>query len=271
VAIDPSDILLTGRVAVVTGGGAGIGRGIAEGMAAFGASVAIWERDPDTCAATAERVGALGIVTDVRDSAQVDTALQRTVAELGEVSILVNNAGGVFHSPLLDTTENGWDALYKSNLRHVMLCTQRVARRLVDAGMPGSVISVTSIEGVRAAPGYAAYAAAKAGVINYTQTAALELAPHNIRVNALAPDLTLTEGLMAMSGGTLQADAAPYIPMNRPGHVDEMAAAAVFLASEMSSYITGQTIHVDGGTHAASGWYHNPRTGDYQLGPERRV
>lgn len=266
-AIDPSNILLTGRVAVVTGGGAGIGRGIAAGMAAFGASVALWERDSDTCGSTAGSLGALGIVVDVRDGEQVDAALQRTVDEFGEVTILVNNAGGVFFSPLLDTTENGWDALYKSNLRHVLLCTQRVTRRLVAAGLPGSVINVTSIEGVRAAPGYAAYAAAKAGVINYTKTAALELATHGIRVNALAPDLTLTEGLIALSGGSMQADDAPGVPMNRPGHVDEMANAAVFLASEMSSYITGQTIHVDGGTQAASGWYHNLRTGDYQLGP----
>lgn len=264
----PNDILLTDRVAVVTGGGQGIGRGIAEGMAAFGARVAIWERDADACAAAANVTGALGVVADVRDSEQVDAALERTVSELGEVSILVNNAGGVFKSPLLDTTENGWDALYKSNLRHVLLCTQRIARRLVDADRPGSVINVTSIEGVRAAPGYAAYAAAKAGVVNYTRTAALELAPHRIRVNAIAPDLTLTEGIMALSGGTMRTDSAPYIPMDRPGHVDEIASTAVFLASEMSSYITGQLIHVDGGTQAASGWYHNPRTGEYQLGPD---
>jgi NAD(P)-dependent dehydrogenase (short-subunit alcohol dehydrogenase family) len=266
-AIDRSDILLTGRVAVVTGGGEGIGRGVAAGLAAFGASVAIWERNADTCTSTAEAVGALGIVTDVRDSEQVDAALARTATELGTPSILVNNAGGVFNSPLLDTTENGWDALHRSNLRHVLLCTQRVARRLVADGLPGSVINVTSIEGARAAPGYAAYAAAKAGVINYTKTAALELAPHHIRVNALAPDLTLTEGLVALSGGSMQQDAVtPGIPMNRAGHVDEIAGAAVFLASDMSSYITGQTIHVDGGTQAASGWYHNPETGDYQLG-----
>nr|WP_090340375.1 glucose 1-dehydrogenase [Mycolicibacterium malmesburyense]CRL69503.1 short-chain dehydrogenase/reductase SDR [Mycolicibacterium malmesburyense] len=275
-AIDPSDILLTGRVAVITGGGAGIGRGIAEGLAAFGASVAIWERDPDTCAATAESLGriagsaggsALGIVADVRDSAQVDAALGTTVSELGEVSILVNNAGGVFYSPMLETTENGWDALYKANLRHVLLCTQRVARRLVEAGSPGSVINVTSIEGVRAAPGYAAYAAAKAGVINYTQTAAFELSPHGIRVNALAPDLTLTEGLMQIADGTLRPDVAPGIPMGRPGHVDEIAGAAVFLASDLAGYITGQTIHVDGGTQAAGGWYHHPQTGRPTLGP----
>jgi NAD(P)-dependent dehydrogenase (short-subunit alcohol dehydrogenase family) len=149
----------------------------------------------------------------------------------------------------------------------VLLCTQRVARRLVDAGQPGSIINVTSIEGARAAPGYAAYAAAKAGVINYTKTAALELATHKIRVNALAPDLTMTEGIMRLSPDGLSPNTGHMIPMGRPGHVDEMAGAAVFLASDLSSYITGQTIHVDGGTHAAGGWYHNPQTGDYQLGP----
>ena len=266
-AIDPSDILLTGRVAVVTGGGEGIGRGIAEGLAAFGASVAIWERNAETCTSAAQAIGAVGIVTDVRDSEQVDAALQRTTSELGMPSILVNNAGGVFKSPLLDTTENGWDALYKSNLRHVLLCTQRVGRGLVDAEQPGSVINVTSIEGVRAAPGYAAYAAAKAGVINYTKTAALELAPHGIRVNALAPDITLTEGIMQIAPPGSEQRFGRTVPMGRAGHVDEMAGAAVFLASDMSSYITGQTIHVDGGTQAASGWYHHPETAAYVLGP----
>src|ERR1700739_3886876 len=151
--IEPSNILLTDRVAVVTGAGSGIGRGIAAGMGAFRATVAIWERGPEHCALAAESIGALGIVTDVRDSGQVDAALQRTAAELGPATILVNNAGGAFSSPLLDTSENGWDALYKANLRHVLLCTQRIARQLVSAGIPGSVISVTLLQGGRGRPG----------------------------------------------------------------------------------------------------------------------
>ncbi|HXQ58751.1 MAG TPA: SDR family oxidoreductase [Acidimicrobiales bacterium] len=266
-SMDPTSVLLTDRVAVVTGGGAGIGRGIARGFAAFGAKVAIWERDADSTAAAAQEVGGLGIVTDVRESAQVDDALARTTAELGPVSILVNNAGGVFLSPLLETSENGWDALYRANLRHVILCTQRVARTMVESGTGGSIISVTSIEGVRAAPGYAAYAAAKAGVINFTKTAALELAPHGIRVNCLAPDITLTEGMASVAPPGAEERFGFTVPMGRAGHVDEMAGAAVFLAGEMSSYVTGQTIHVDGGTQASSGWYHRPADGAYVLGP----
>lgn len=265
--ISPCDIQLDGRVAAVTGGGAGIGRGIAAAMTAFGASVAIWERDADSCAAAADAIGALGVVTDVRDTGQVDAALQRTTDELGPVSVLVNNAGGTFSSGLLETSENGWDALYRANLRHVLLCTQRVARQLIATRRSGSIVNLTSIEGVRAAPGYAAYAAAKAGVINYTKTAAFELAPHGIRVNALAPDITLTEGLMQLRPEGLSPKVGQVIPMGRPGTVDEIAAAAVFLASDMASYITGETLHVDGGTHAAGGWYHHPDTGKPQLGP----
>jgi 3-oxoacyl-[acyl-carrier protein] reductase len=115
--------------------------------------------------------------------------------------------------------------------------------------MIGSIINVASIEGVRAAPGYAAYAAAKAGVLDFTRTAALEPAPHRIRVNALAPDITPTEGIAQLAAAAADG-----------------RSAAVFLASGLSSYVTGQTLHVDGGTSAAAGWYHHPDTGDYVLG-----
>jgi NAD(P)-dependent dehydrogenase (short-subunit alcohol dehydrogenase family) len=265
--MDPTSVLLNGKVAVVTGGGAGIGRGIARGLAAFGASVAVWERDPDTAASAGHEVAGLGLTVDVRDSDQVDAALDRTVEELGPVDILVNNAGGVFRSDFLETSAKGWDALYRANLGSTMLCTQRVARSMVARGVGGSIINITSIEGVRAAPGYAAYAAAKAGVISLTQTTALELAPHGIRVNALAPDITWTEGMMSVVPEGADQHFARIIPLGRAGHVDEMAGAAVFLAGAMSSYVTGQTLHVDGGTEAAGGWCHATDARGYVLGP----
>jgi NAD(P)-dependent dehydrogenase (short-subunit alcohol dehydrogenase family) len=267
VTLDTNAARLDGRVAVVTGGGSGIGRGIAEGFAAYGASVALWEHNAERCKTVAESIGGLGIHVDVRDARHVDEALAHTVDELGVPTILVNNAGGVFAVDFLDGTENGWDALYRANLKHVILCSQRVARAMRDARLGGSIINVTSIEGVRAAPGYAAYAAAKAGVINLTKTTALELAPLGIRVNALAPDVTLTEGMETLVPPEGIPHLSRMVPLGRVGHVDEMAGAAIFLASDLSRYLTGQTIHVDGGTHAASGWYHHPETGAYSLGP----
>src|SRR4029453_6021091 len=265
--LDRSAATLDGVVAVVTGGGAGIGRGIARRLAAFRGRVAVGEGDEATCRAAAAEVGGLACVTDVRDEDQVDAALADTVAELGVPTVLVNNAGGTFFSPLLETKPKGWDALWRANLGQGLLCTQRVSRSLVSAGTGGSLLNIASIEGTRAAPGYAAYAAAKAGVINLTRTAALELAPHGIRVNCLAPDLTETEGLRALAPESQLAAFADMVPLGRPGHVDEMAGAAVFLASGLSSYVTGQVLHVDGGTEAARGWYHHPDDGHYVLGP----
>jgi len=270
--MDPSSVMLTGKVAVVTGGGAGIGRGIAEGLARFGAAVAVFERDEARARAVAETIGskgadALALAVDVRDGEAVGAAVETTTQRLGPIDILVNNAGGVFAAPFLETNEKGWDALYRANLKHIYHCSQHVARRMVERGRGGSIINVVSIEGVRAAPLYATYAAAKAGAINFTKTLALELAPHGIRVNALAPDICVTEGLSALMTEEALQRARRTVPLGRLGEPSDLAGVAVFLASDLSRYLTGETLHVDGGTHAAAGWYQHPGYGQYVYGP----
>ncbi|MDG2307533.1 MAG: glucose 1-dehydrogenase [Candidatus Binatia bacterium] len=270
--MNPGSILLTGKVAIVTGGGAGIGRGIAQGFASFGAQVVLFERDPARAEETAAEIGATGaevlaLTVDVREGEAVEEAVAAACERFGHVDILVNNAGGVFAAPFLETTEKGWDALHRANLKHIYHCTRHVGRAMVERGAGGSIINVVSIEGVRAAPLYATYAAAKAGAINFTKTLALELAPHGIRVNALAPDICLTEGLKALMTQEAIQRATRTVPLGRLGDPSDLAGAAVFLASEMSRYLTGETLHVDGGTHAAAGWYHHPDSGEYVYGP----
>ncbi len=252
----PEQVDLAGRVAVVTGGGAGIGRGIAETLARFGARVAIWEREPERGrqAATAIGASALAFEVDVREAEAVDGALARTCDEFGVPEILVNNAGGTFAAPFLESSPKGWAALHRANLEHVMLCTRAVATACREAGQGGSIINVASIEGRRAAPGFAAYAAAKAGVLNLTKSLAVELAPHGIRVNALTPDVCRSEGLDGLMGEGGYQSAARRIPQGRVGEPGDLGGAAVFLASDLSCYVTGAVIPVDGGTEAASGW-----------------
>ncbi|MBC8364329.1 MAG: SDR family oxidoreductase [Actinobacteria bacterium] len=257
---------LDDQVAVVTGGGAGIGRGVAEVLAAFGASVAVWERDADTSGIGAD-LGGLGLTVDVREADQVEQALGDTIAGLGTPTILVNNAGGTFRQPFLESTRNGRDAIHRANLGQVLLCTHLVAGAMVDAGLGGNIVNVTSIEGDRAAPGYAAYAASKAGIANFTRSAAVELAPHGIRVNAVAPDITATEGILERAGADASRRWADLVPLGRAGTVAEIGTVIAFLVSDLAAYITGETIHVDGGTAAAGGWYRHPGTGDHVIGP----
>lgn len=269
--MDPSCAMLTDKVAIVTGGGAGIGRGIAEAFRAFGARLALFERDQRRAASAARELAAggadvLALPVDVRDGDAVGDAVRATRRRFGRIDVLVNNAGGVFAAPFLDTTEKGWDALHRANLKHIYHCCWHVGRSMVDDG-GGSIINVVSIEGVRAAPLYATYAAAKAGAINFTKTLALELAPHGVRVNALAPDICVTEGLRDLMTGEALRRAADTVPLGRLGDPADLAGAAVFLASDLSRYLTGETLHVDGGTHASSGWYHHPEDGHYVYGP----
>jgi 3-oxoacyl-[acyl-carrier protein] reductase len=271
VTVDPQSILLTDRTAIVTGGGGGIGAGVSEALAAFGARVVVLDRGGDAAdrvvAGIAGRGGqAVAVHGDAREPAAIDAAIA-AAQPWGPVRILVNVVGGVFAEPFLDGRPSGWDALVRANLTTVLHGTQRVGRHMREHGVPGSIVSIVSIEAERAAPGYAVYAAAKAAVVSFTKSMALELAPHRIRVNALAPDVCLTDGLRALLPPGREAAFPRLIPLGRAAEPTDIAGAAVFLASDLAGYVTGVTLPVDGGTAAAGGWYRSA-DGRWILGPE---
>ncbi len=261
-------ILLTGRAALITGGGGGIGRGIALGLAEFGASVAIIDQDTSAAEDVAGQVRkkglrALTLIGDVRDRDAMRETVQRVTSEFGRLDILVNNVGGTRPLPLIDMSDTQVDRQIDLNLRSLITMTQAAAKAMIAGRQGGAVINVASIEGLRAAPSYAVYAACKAAMVNFTRTAALELAEHGIRVNCIAPDLVPTAhmvrhapSLMTDEGRQAQAR---YIPLGRAGNLDDCAGVAVFLASPMAGYVTGVTISVDGGTWASSGWTRHER------------
>lgn len=265
--VDPDDVLLTGRVAVVTGAGGGIGQGIALGLARFGADVAVLDIDPERADRTAAAVtelgrGALAIAVDVKDSEAVHDAVTRAADHFGSIGILVNNAGGVRAARFVEQSERSWRRHIDINLVSMLAATSAAAPHLIERG-DGAILNVTSIEGFRAAPMYAVYAACKAGMISFTRTLAVELAEHHVRVNAIAPDQTITPGLRGNVSGPIEPttwftrdpeSVARGIPLGREGVVEDCARAAVYLCSPMASYVTGVTLHVDGGTWASSGW-----------------
>lgn len=278
----PELIQLAGQVAVVTGGGGGIGRAIALALANAGADIVIADIVPERCEETAARVRELGaralpFPTDVTDVEQVNAAIAAAEKEFGRLDILINNAGGVSGRAFADQTERSWRKHIDLNLVSLFAATSAAIPAMVRGGRGGTIINVTSIEGSRAAPLYAVYAACKAGMNNFTRTMALELSEHGIRVNAIAPDYTITPGLSGNVTGPVdestwfRANPAQQdlvrrrIPIGRAGIADECGQAALFLASQMSSYITGVILPVDGGTWASSGWVRN-RQGKWALG-----
>lgn len=244
---------LDGRTAVVTGAAQGLGEAIALAFAVFGADLAVCDRDPDGLAATAASVEALGRscrtgVLDVRDR----EAVTDWVGGLGRLDVLVNNAGGTFHAPFLDVNQKGQSSLVDENFTSVT----HVVRACVPS-MPagGSIINVTSVEAYKASPGFAVYGAMKAAVEHLSRSLALELSELGIRVNTLAPDALRTPGDAELLVGDDDYGARLALGWGEP---DDIAGAAVFLASPASRFITGTTIHVDGGSDAARGWRKTP-------------
>jgi NAD(P)-dependent dehydrogenase (short-subunit alcohol dehydrogenase family) len=277
----PPDISLTDQVAVITGGGGGIGRAIALAYASVGADIVIADIVPERCEDTAARVRelgrrALGIPTDVTDTEQLRAAIAKAGEHFGRLDILVNNAGGVSPKPFLQQSERSWRRLIDLNLVSMLTATSAAVPLMIAGGRGGSIVNVASIEGSRAAPNFAVYAACKAGMLNFTRSMALEFADHGIRVNAIAPDYTVTPGVRGNIGGPVNPESwrqptaaqqeatARRIPLGRPGIDTECGNIAVFLSSKMSDYVSGTVIRVDGGTYASSGWIRN-RAGAWTL------
>jgi NAD(P)-dependent dehydrogenase (short-subunit alcohol dehydrogenase family) len=263
-------VSLEGKVAVVTGGGGGIGRGIAECLAAFGAGVVVAERDArraeETARAIAARGGrALACVVDVQEAPDVARLADATLGWLGRIDVLVNNVGDFLgiSKPFAKTSEEEWDALYRVNLLHVFRCTRAFVPRLIEQGSGGSIVNVSTIEAFRGIPGCAVYSAVNAAITGFTRSLAVELGPHRIRVNAIAPETT--ETLQVRPSQWIPPEKqhlVPYLtPLGRFGTPDDAAGCALFLASDLSAWVTGTTVHLDGGALAAGGFYRVPGGG----------
>lgn len=256
-SVGPESATLDGKIALVTGAAQGIGAAAAIALARFGADLAICDRNVEGMRATAAAIEAEGrrCLTgelDVRDARAVDAWLGNVGRELGRVDVLVNNAGGGFYAPFLDVTSKGQGVLVDENFTSV---TNFVRGCVPLMGTGSSIINITSIEAHRAAPGFGVYAAMKAAVESLTKTLALELAQRGIRVNAVAPDAIPTPGdeMNAEAVQSTRDDYGRKVPLGW-GDVDDCAGPIVFLATDLSRFVTGTVLHVDGGSHAASGW-----------------
>jgi NAD(P)-dependent dehydrogenase (short-subunit alcohol dehydrogenase family) len=263
----PAGGLLSDRIAVVTGGGGGIGAATARLFADQGAQVVIADIDAELAQLTAEQISASGgsafaAVTDVRDAGQVADLARSVLERHGRVDVLVNNVGHWLRHPgnFVDTDPQLWDDLYRVNLHHVFLVTHAFLPAMI-ARRSGAIVNVSSVEGLRGYPEDPVYAAFKAAVIHFTRSLAVQVGRDGVRVNAIGPDVT--ESLQVPYSQWLsaeeQAQWPQWVPVGRMGLPEDQAQVILFLASDLSAFVTGHTIPTDGGTGAAGGWFRSSR------------
>jgi NAD(P)-dependent dehydrogenase (short-subunit alcohol dehydrogenase family) len=248
---------LSGKTAIVTGGGKGVGRQLAHGLAEAGANVVLCARKPERCEAAAaelEQLGvrALGLGCDVRDPEQVQAVVERTTADFGGIDVLVNNAGTVWGATPEDTPLDGWQKVVDVNLTGVFLFSQAAGRVMIGTG-GGTIVNIASVAGLRSGPpeimNAIAYNATKGGVIAFTRDLAGKWAQHGIRVNAIAPGWfpsDMANFVIDQHGD----DLLRHIPLGRFGGPEDLKGVVVFLASDASAYVTAHTLVVDGGQSA---------------------
>ena len=245
------DLGLAGKRALVAGAGQGIGRATALLLAAAGARVACMDSDAARRAAMVQEIqatgaAAIGIGGDVRERAAVDAAVATTVHAFGGIDVAVDIVGEARWNPALQQTDADWDESFALVLRHVFHLFQAAGTQMVEQ-RAGALVAVASVSGLFAAPSHAAYGAAKAGLVSLVKTFAVELAPHGVRVNAVAPGAIQTPRVLAITTDERRAETARAIPLRRMGEPHEIANVVAFLASDLASYVTGQTVVADGG------------------------